>query len=108
MMNWWGMNEWNYGEQRDEASLVGIHVASTETVSLRSLAGVDRQVYFILANGTCVNNSSDDVIHQQLASSEIELTLSGRSLLRRDLRTGTYRTRGHAVKNFPKKGFLLV
>jgi hypothetical protein len=39
MMSWWGMNEWNHGEQRDEASLVGIHVASTETVSPHSLPG---------------------------------------------------------------------
>jgi hypothetical protein len=39
MVNWWGMNEWNPGEQSDEAFL-GIHVANTdETVSLRSLPG---------------------------------------------------------------------
>ena len=38
MMNWWGMDEWDYGEQSDEA-LVGIHVVSTETVSPRLLPG---------------------------------------------------------------------
>lgn len=34
----WSLNEWNYGEQFDEA-LVGIHVASAETVSPHSLPG---------------------------------------------------------------------
>lgn len=38
MVNWWGMNEWDSGERFDE-ELVGIHVASTETVSPCSLPG---------------------------------------------------------------------
>jgi hypothetical protein len=34
----WSLNEWNYGEQSNEA-LLGIHLACTETVSPRSLPG---------------------------------------------------------------------
>ena len=55
----WSLKKWNYGEQSDEAVGWNSYRFYRELSAPHSPSRVDRQFYFIMANGTCVDNPAE-------------------------------------------------